>query len=33
MLGIADPDLVTAMSAYQDDLNAQAKAKNANLAR
>ena len=33
MLGIADPDLVTAMSAFQDDLNAQAKAKNANLAR
>ena len=33
MLGIADPDLVTAMAAYQDDLNAQAKAKNANLAR
>ena len=33
MLGIADPDLVTAMTAYQDDLNAQAKAKNANLTR
>jgi 5-(carboxyamino)imidazole ribonucleotide mutase len=33
MLGIADPDLVTAMSAYQDDLNVQAKAKNANLTR
>ena len=33
MLGIADPDLVTAMAAYQDDLNAQAKAKNANLTR
>jgi 5-(carboxyamino)imidazole ribonucleotide mutase len=33
MLGIADPDLVTAMAAYQDDLNAQAKAKNSNLTR
>jgi 5-(carboxyamino)imidazole ribonucleotide mutase len=33
MLGIADPDLVTAMAAYQDDLNSQAKAKNANLTR
>jgi 5-(carboxyamino)imidazole ribonucleotide mutase len=33
MLGIADPDLVTAMTTYQDDLNAQAKAKNANLTR
>jgi 5-(carboxyamino)imidazole ribonucleotide mutase len=31
MLGIADPDLVTAMGLYQADLNAQAKAKNANL--
>ena len=27
MLGIADPDLVSAMSVYQADLNAQAKAK------
>ena len=33
MLGIADPDLVAAMGAFQEDLNAQAKAKNANLAR
>ena len=33
MLGIADPDLVTAMAAYQDEMNAQAKAKNANLTR
>jgi 5-(carboxyamino)imidazole ribonucleotide mutase len=33
MLGIADPDLVTAMSAYQDDLNVEAKSKNANLTR
>jgi 5-(carboxyamino)imidazole ribonucleotide mutase len=33
MLGIADPDLVTAMATYQDELNAQAKAKNANLGR
>lgn len=33
MLGIADGDLVTAMAAYQDDLNVQAKAKNANLTR
>lgn len=33
MLGIADPELVTAMEAYQDDLNTQAKAKNANLTR
>jgi 5-(carboxyamino)imidazole ribonucleotide mutase len=33
MLGIADPDLVVAMTAYQDDLNKQAKAKNANLTR
>ena len=33
MLGIADPDLVAAMVTYQGDLNAQAKAKNANLTR
>jgi len=33
MLGIADPDLVAAMEAYQADLNAEAKAKNANLTR
>ena len=33
MLGIADGDLVTAMAAYQDDLNVLAKAKNANLTR
>ena len=33
MLGIADPDLVVAMESYQADLNAEAKAKNANLAR
>lgn len=33
MLGIADPDLVSAMVTYQGDLNAQAKAKNANLTR
>ena len=33
MLAIADPDLVSAMATYQADLNAQAKAKNANLTR
>jgi 5-(carboxyamino)imidazole ribonucleotide mutase len=33
ILGVADPDLVSAMSTYQQDLNAQAKAKNANLTR
>lgn len=33
MLGIADPDLVAAMTTYQADLNAQARAKNANLVR
>jgi 5-(carboxyamino)imidazole ribonucleotide mutase len=33
MLGIADPDLVTAMVTFQDGLNAEAKAKNANLTR
>jgi 5-(carboxyamino)imidazole ribonucleotide mutase len=33
MLGIADPDLVAAMESYQADLNAEAKAKNANLTR
>ena len=33
MLGIADPDLVRAMATYQQDLNAEAKAKNANLTR
>ncbi len=33
MLGIADPDLVTAMLAFQEGLNVEAKAKNANLTR
>jgi 5-(carboxyamino)imidazole ribonucleotide mutase len=33
ILGVADPDLVTAMVAFQGDLNAQAKAKNATLDR
>lgn len=33
MLGIADPDLMTEMAAYQEALNAEAKAKNANLTR
>jgi 5-(carboxyamino)imidazole ribonucleotide mutase len=33
ILGVADPDLVSAMSTYQQDLNSQAKAKNANLTR
>ncbi len=33
MLGIGDPDLVVAMSAFQADLNAQAKAKGRNLTR
>jgi 5-(carboxyamino)imidazole ribonucleotide mutase len=33
ILGVSDPDLLTAMVAYQQDLNAQAKAKNANLTR
>lgn len=33
MLGIADPDLVAAMTTYQADLNAQARAKNSNLVR
>jgi 5-(carboxyamino)imidazole ribonucleotide mutase len=33
MLGIADPDLVVAMATYQEDLNVEAKAKNANLTR
>jgi 5-(carboxyamino)imidazole ribonucleotide mutase len=33
MLGIADPDLVRAMEAYQASLNVEAKAKNANLGR
>jgi len=33
MLGIADPDLITAMALYQADLNARAKAKNTNLTR
>ena len=33
MLGIADPDLVTAMVTFQEGLNAEAKAKNANLTR
>lgn len=31
MLGIADADLVRAMATYQENLNAEAKAKNANL--
>ena len=31
ILGVADPDLVTAMEGFQADLNAEAKAKNANL--
>ena len=31
ILGVADPDLVTAMAVFQADLNAEAKAKNANL--
>lgn len=33
MLGIADTDLVNAMQTFQSDLNAEAKAKNANLAK
>ena len=33
ILGVADPELVAAMASYQDDLNAQARAKNANLTR
>lgn len=33
MLGIADADLVRAMETYQENLNVEAKAKNANLAR
>jgi 5-(carboxyamino)imidazole ribonucleotide mutase len=33
ILGVGDPDLLTAMSGFQEDLNAQAKAKNANLTR
>jgi 5-(carboxyamino)imidazole ribonucleotide mutase len=33
MLALTDPDLMTAMRAFQQDLNVQAKAKNANLAR
>jgi len=33
LLGLADPDLLTAMTAFQADLNAQAKAKGQNLAR
>ena len=33
MLALADPDLVDAMSSFQQDLNAEAKAKNANLRR
>jgi len=33
MLGIADADLVRAMETYQENLNAEAKAKNANLGR
>jgi 5-(carboxyamino)imidazole ribonucleotide mutase len=33
MLGIADPELVAAMSVFQADLNAEARAKNANLTR
>lgn len=31
ILGVADPDLVASMETYQADLNAEAKAKNANL--
>jgi 5-(carboxyamino)imidazole ribonucleotide mutase len=31
ILGVADPDLVDAMRSFQADLNAQAKAKGANL--
>lgn len=31
ILGVADPDLATAMEGFQADLNAEAKAKNANL--
>ncbi len=31
ILGVADPDLVAAMEGFQADLNAEAKAKNANL--
>ena len=33
MLGIADAELVTAMQTFQADLNAEAKAKNANLSK
>jgi len=33
ILGLADPDLVVAMSSFQKELNAQAKAKGQNLAR
>mgnify|MGYP003340428385 FL=1 len=33
MLALADPDLMDAMSSFQQDLNAEAKAKNANLRR
>jgi 5-(carboxyamino)imidazole ribonucleotide mutase len=32
ILGVADSDLAAAMESYQADLNAEAKAKNANLA-
>jgi 5-(carboxyamino)imidazole ribonucleotide mutase len=33
ILGVSDPDLLAAMVTFQQDLNAQAKAKNANLTR
>ncbi|MBI1351135.1 MAG: 5-(carboxyamino)imidazole ribonucleotide mutase [Actinomycetales bacterium] len=33
ILAVSDPDLMTAMRSYQQDLNAQARAKNANLTR
>ena len=33
MLALADPDLMDAMASFQQDLNAEAKAKNANLRR
>ena len=33
MLALSDPDLMDAMSSFQQDLNAEAKAKNANLRR
>jgi 5-(carboxyamino)imidazole ribonucleotide mutase len=33
ILGVADPDLVSALTSFQEGLNAEAKAKNANLGR